>query len=241
MQLSGYLRLHDWPNLDLCPADTIYHDCSDVPSYMASGVYTLRPKKEQHDVKAYCDMDKDGGGWTVVIRRNSTNDQRDFYRDWDSYKSGFGNLKEEFYWGNEYMWMLTSHQDRRYQVHILLEDWDGSSRYALYQNFRIKSESDNYRLRLGAYSGDAGDSFSLNHNSSFSTYDKDNDSCSSDMDCVAEHTAAWWHACCADCQLTGKYYDGGHSESIYDGITWWNWKKSSYSMKAAVMKIKPSD
>ena len=52
-------------------------------------------------IPAFCDMDEDGGGWTVVIRRNDTKYQKYFYRKWDSYKLGFGYLKEEFYWGND--------------------------------------------------------------------------------------------------------------------------------------------
>ena len=194
------------------------------------------------DVPALCDMDNDGGGWTVVIRRYDAEVQEDFYQDWGLYKMGFGYLGGEFYWGNEYMWMLTSHLDRRYQVHIWLEDFDGNTRYALYQSFKIESEDDHYRLHIGEYSGDAGDSFYFNNNQSFSTYDRDYDSFNGNCAGSNYCTAGWWFNVCTRCQLTGVYYEGGNSGSSLQGIAWVDWKSSNpYSLKSAVMKIKPSD
>ena len=143
----------------------------------------LQPNLQPPEVPSYCDMDDDGGGWTVVIRRFDTDDHINFIRDWDSFKMGFGYLGGEFYWGNEYMWMLTSHHDRRYQVYFWLEDFDGNTRHAIYEDFEIESEKDYYRLQIGKYSGDAGDNLSYNNNCSFSTYDSDHDA-RSDFSCA---------------------------------------------------------
>ena len=184
-------------------------------------------------------MDHDGGGWTVIIRRDDIEPREDFYRNWDAYKWGFGDLKKEFYWGNEYIWMMTSDPERHYQAHFWLKDWENATRYAVYDNFTIESEADNFRLSIGEYSGSAGDSFYYNNNHPFSTFDRDT---SYSGTCAESREAAWWYNYCTYCQLTGTYYEGGYSGYAEHGIVWRAWKNTDpYSMQAAVMKIRPSD
>jgi len=39
-------------------------DCSDVPADSTSGTYTIYPYNSDV-IDVYCDMETDGGGWTV--------------------------------------------------------------------------------------------------------------------------------------------------------------------------------
>ena len=53
----------------------------------------------------YCDMRTNGGGWTVFqIRQDGS---LDLYRGRNDYKSGFGQLKAEFWLGNDKINRLT--------------------------------------------------------------------------------------------------------------------------------------
>ncbi|XP_043213013.1 microfibril-associated glycoprotein 4-like [Amphibalanus amphitrite] len=153
-------------------AATPPRDCSDLPAGTTSGVHTLYPGRDG-PVAALCDMDLDGGNWTVFQRRDDIQPRQDFYLGWLDYKWGFGELDGEFWWGLERLWGLTSQLDRRYELRIDLTDFNGDKRHAVYQGFRIAPEADNYRLTAVNYTGDAGDSLALNNGRPFATKDKE--------------------------------------------------------------------
>jgi len=56
--------------------------------------------------------------------------------------------------GNDNLHLMTS--DKRQRLRVDLADFEGNTRYAEYDNFRVGSASDKYRLAsLGTYSGNA--------------------------------------------------------------------------------------
>ncbi|XP_063436679.1 fibrinogen-like protein A [Mytilus trossulus] len=124
-------------------------DCSDLPQGSCSGVYTIYPTNKKFDV--YCDMDTAGFGWTVF--QNRINGEVDFYRGWNDYKIGFGNLTSEFWLGNDFINVLTSSGD--YKLYIHLEDFEGDCRYAEYSEFSTGDVTTKFTLNIAGYSGDA--------------------------------------------------------------------------------------
>ncbi|KAF0301467.1 Techylectin-5B [Amphibalanus amphitrite] len=211
-------------------------DCSGLPVDSPSGVYLLRPSgnNKQPPVEAYCDMATAGGNWTVIQRRDDIKPHQDFYLGWTDYKEGFGNVTKEFWWGLEHLYQLTS-SGRQYELRIDLEAFDGSRRYATYQQFRISSEVDGYTLRASDYSGTAGDGLQYSVNRMFSTRDRDQDS--SGGHCAQHRQGAWWYGWCGRSSLNGRYRDGGVRD--HTGIRWDTWRDFE-SLKKTDMKIRPT-
>ena len=121
-------------------------------------MYTINPDGDK-PMQVLCDMNTDGGGWTVFQRR--LDGSIDFYRGWESYKEGFGDLNGEFWLGNDNLHRLTAIANVTMRAY--LKDFDGDIRYAEYTTFKVADESDNYRLLIGEYRGTAGDSTTASH------------------------------------------------------------------------------
>ncbi|KAK3708277.1 hypothetical protein QZH41_005993 [Actinostola sp. cb2023] len=208
-----------------------YRDCSDIykSGERRNGVYSVNPDG-QDAFQVYCDMKTDGGGWTVFQRRQDGS--VDFYRDWQQYKTGFGNLNDEFWLGNDYIHRLTARTASSLRVDV--GDWGGTRKYAKYGSFSIGDESDKYRLSVGSHSGTAGDSLIHHDNMAFSTKDRDNDQASSN--CAVEHTGAWWYNNCHNSNLNGKYV-GNMVDT--KGVSWYHFHNNWLSLKTSEMKLRP--
>ena len=102
-------------------------------------------------------------------------------------QKGFGNIDSEYWLGLDNMYRLSSQTD--YKLLVELEDWVGKKVYAEYSSFTLEPESQGYRLRLGTYQGNAGDSLSSNNGKQFTTLDRDKDTFSGGCVCVS-----CWHA-----------------------------------------------
>ena len=97
----------------------------------------------------FCDQKTAGGRWTVFQKR--LDGSVDFYRGWNDYKRGFGNLNGEFWLGLDKIHRLTKTSNK---LRVDLEDTTGNTVYAEYDMFAVTSERTKYQLSLGTYSGD---------------------------------------------------------------------------------------
>ncbi|XP_066279362.1 angiopoietin-related protein 7-like isoform X1 [Branchiostoma lanceolatum] len=232
--------------------DCLIRDCADVRTRnKLNGVYPTWPKNVSSALYVYCDQTTQGGGWTVIQRR--VDGSVNFFRNWTDYRDGFGDLNDEFWLGNENLYIITS--QKTYRLRIELEDWDGVRKYAEYSFMSVDSEIENYRLKLGAYTGNAGDSMSATNtthgwdifkrnlnNMTFSTKDRDNDN--SLDSCARLYKGGWWYNSCYNANLNGKYYSTGgqaYDSDLQDGIEWFTWKGWYYSLKSVSMKLRPVD
>nr|QDC23079.1 tachylectin 5A-like isoform 2 [Cupiennius salei] len=204
-----------------------------------SGEYKIWPRSRISNagIVVYCDMDDDGGSWTVIQRRGDFNSGPDyFYRDWAAYKAGFGDPMKDFWLGNDNIFALTN--QRANSVKFILSDWEANTTYAVYDEFWIDDEINKYTLHVKGYRGTAGDSFVGHNGAPFSTKDKDNDRY--DKNCAELFKGGWWYTACHASNLNGLYLKGPH-KSHADGVEWQLFRGHYYSLKDTVIKIRPRD
>nr|XP_060614868.1 angiopoietin-related protein 7 [Anolis sagrei ordinatus] len=234
----GIVQLQAAQTVTQTSADAVY-DCSSLyqRNYRTSGVYRLLPDEflGTPELQVYCDMETEGGGWTIIQRRKVG--LISFSRDWKQYKQGFGSIQGDFWLGNEHIHRLTM---RPTMLRVELEDWNGNTRYAQYSQFVMSNELNSYRLFLANFSGNVPhDSMRYHNNTAFSTKDKDNDKCVDH--CAQLRKGGYWYNCCTDSNLNGVYYRNGEHNKSTDGITWYGWYGKTYSLKRVEMKIRPTD
>ncbi|NXQ88121.1 FGL1L protein, partial [Nyctibius grandis] len=186
---------HSWPK-----------DCSEVSVGSPSGIYVIQPTG-LHPIVVYCEMNgtSSDGGWTV-IQRNQQSTEITWTESWSTYKYGFGNVHTEYWLGTEYIHQIS--KQKVYQVRFVIWDATNNTKFADYNLFSLEDEPNGYRLRLGTYSGLAGDAMTSNSastvhdNMKFSAEDRDQDTYGGN--CASSYGGGWWYSACYSVRLNVK-------------------------------------
>ncbi|KAH3776288.1 uncharacterized protein LOC127845187 [Dreissena polymorpha] len=197
-------------------------DCSELlvhDARLRSGVYNITTPLTHTQVQVYCDMDTDGGGWTIFQRR--FNGSVDFYRNFSDYENGFGNVAGEYWLGLKYIYEITSNGS--FQLRVNITHGDGSTGYDVYSNFSLQHGT-NYTLNLGERVKSQGVDSSYTFftdsapvGNAFSTYDLDRDNYG--PNCAETFKGGWWYnACYRYINLNGLYKPGrvDNTAMLYD-------------------------
>jgi len=211
-------------------------DCVDFlnKGYKTSGVYIISQHNKRMQI--FCDQVTDGGGWAVFQRR--VDGSINFYRNWESYKRGFGSLQHEFWLGNDNLFTMT-HQvahSKGTELRIEMQYWTGTKLYAKYNKFQVSNELAKYSLHVSGYSGNIGDGLRVHNGKPFTTFDRDNDQWSNN--CAESFKGGWWYGSCHHANLNGRYYFYKEKYPHASGIHWYKFDQEKKSMKFVEMKLR---
>ncbi|KAM7364428.1 microfibril-associated glycoprotein 4-like [Cochliomyia hominivorax] len=231
----------DQPLLDLrydnlpknCVQERLPKDCAEATTCTKrSGIYKLEfPEYSFEPFYVECDATTADGDWLLIQRRHDGS--VDFFRNWDEYEKGFGDIEGEFFIGLKKLYALTNLNGPQ-ELLIVMKDVNATKVYAKYDAFAIGDDKESYKLkRLGEYTGTAGDSLTYHLNMKFSTKDRDNDTHAT-LNCAANFTGAWWYGGCHHSNLNGKYGDNSYGK----GINWKHFRGVNASLKYTKMMIR---
>ncbi|KAH6933438.1 hypothetical protein HPB50_014822 [Hyalomma asiaticum] len=220
--------------------------CTDLlrAGQQSSGVYNIFHKAAgPRGQSVYCDMETDGGGWTVIQRRGQFgNSVYHFYRNWAEYADGFGNASEEYWVGNKALHALTSDGEEM-TLRVVLSNKTGETAFVDYESIRVGNEEELFKMQLGKLLGPEGwDALGNANGQNFSTFDRDNDMAPGEH-CAVRYRGGWWYNRCHLANLNGLNLNGPH-ESFADGIEWsvrgYPVRLYHYSFPSAHMMIRPA-
>nr|XP_022309172.1 ficolin-2-like [Crassostrea virginica] len=201
-------------------------DCTSIHTSNPSdltGLYTIGLPVFGH-VSVYCDMETDGGGWTVFQRR--LDGSEDFDRTWEEYKIGFGDITSEFWLGNDKLHYLLS--QGKYELRFDMEDSDNQPHYVKYSSFSVGDEASKYTVSISGYTGNVGDCFTNTIQfMKFSTKDQDNDAF--DGHCAVSYNSGWWYNNCHCANPNGLFGQG---------MTYRHWHTQTYFLKSTKLMVR---
>ncbi|ELT95041.1 hypothetical protein CAPTEDRAFT_126807, partial [Capitella teleta] len=212
-------------------------DCADAhqSGFTQNGLFMMRlspPNAPPLIYTGFCDMETADKQWLVFQRR--IDGSLDFYRGWQSYVQGFGDMQKEFWLGNDIVHALTA---SGYTVlRVDMSDFDDVSAYAEYNTFNVQDADEKYRMSCSGYSGTSGDSLFFSDGTQFTTFDADNDQ-RSDANCASRFRGAFWYSDCHHANPNGAYL-GGASTAFGEGINWQAFRGFTYSLKSIEMKLR---
>ncbi|KRZ21483.1 O-phosphoseryl-tRNA(Sec) selenium transferase, partial [Trichinella pseudospiralis] len=177
-----------------------------------------------------CDLETDGGGWTVIQRRE--NPLVDFNGNWAEYRDGFGD-ENDFWIGNEYLHQISNYRLRNGGLKLCVELLDDENEIHIdcWTHFYVASEYERYLLLLGIYKGSSKfDNFMSSRGRVFATYDNDNS---------AMPTGWWMNLQCRPEGTLNLPLQSSLNTPYIEGIFWRTRNQGLKHIVKTVMRIRP--
>ncbi|XP_053386528.1 fibrinogen-like protein A [Mercenaria mercenaria] len=205
-------------------------DCKDMLTrhYAPSGLYEIMLWWSKKIITVYCDMNTDGGGWTVI--HNRFDGTTSFYdRRFNDYENGFGMVNGEFWLGLKHIQELA---DQGFSEIRLEMTWGTGKYYETYKDFKLL-DGTNYTLSIDTGSADRSPgidnarTFSYNNGYPFTSLDRDMDGHPKSNCAKDDGSGGWWYGFCTSVDLNTRRGGGRH-----DGIV------SNHPLMASRMLIR---
>lgn len=164
------------------------------------GVYNLN--LHGYVVPAYCEMKS--GGWTRIF--NKIDNSVFFDKDWETFRSSFGQPTSNFWLGLHNMHLLTRSRNMTLRMELSSKNFttptsasttisNSDLQWIEYAEFAVFPESKKFELHLAKKKGGTLVDHSAYHSGlKFSTKDKDNDMARSN--CAQSLNGGWWFDSC---------------------------------------------
>ena len=175
-------------------------------------------------------------GWIVIQRRVDASES--FYRPWDDYVSGFGDVRCNYWLGLDAIHDLTTAQPMLLQIDV--EPWSIPPVSINYQQIQVGDEASDYLLTITSdTNGYDTLHTSMNYHSGFrfTTYDRDNDN-SPVGSCAERFAGGWWYNDCYKLNPNGIFEDFVRIDGDALRITYLS-DDPAERIRAVTMKIKP--
>ncbi|XP_060572455.1 microfibril-associated glycoprotein 4-like [Ruditapes philippinarum] len=226
-QLQRLVRKQDRPSYT--SIEGFPRDCLEIykNGTRTDGIYSISPDG-RCPFFVYCDMTN--GGWTLIQKR--VDDKINFYRSWDDYVSGFGDIDGSHWLGLENIHRLTRDGS---QIYFEMENYEGKTEYAHYKVFTVHEAATTYKMNVDAfnYEGNINELLSYHDNMKFSTYDRDNDDLPT-TNCCTKYLdgGGWWYKNCY--RLANV--NGVYGKMAQGGIGYWTTR--NIPIKNVTVKVK---
>ncbi|KAL5005936.1 hypothetical protein ScPMuIL_017094 [Solemya velum] len=173
-------------------------DCRDLfaSGVTTSGVYAIHLLKKGR-INIFCDMEQDGGGWSVIQRRDT--DTGDFNRTMTDYRNTIGDVSSDYWFGLTPMNQLTPGE-----IVLSFHLQNGTEYVLRYSEFDVKPAGNNFTVVVSEYMTGSTweDVFSEQNGQQFSAADYDQDT-NEDVNCALQTGGGWWYRNCSSMSLNG--------------------------------------